>query len=287
MTRIRCISLGFLAASLLAPAAALAQNRVDQQVFLELRVIEERDQKLLVAVNTLIEQLKTANTKLDAEAAARTKGFADQETQIKTLSSSLSTLRENVSDTKVQVQKVTQELEALRKGEDMLTTFVTQALAQMPAAPPPIDPNAPPGSAPPTPPGAPTGVPASSKDYYNRAFSDYMSGQWDMAIQGFDEMLKQFPASPDAAQAQRLIGDSYYTLGKYKEAVAAYDKLIKDYKDSDQISDAYYKQGLCYEALKQPDLAIANYQLLRKDYVGTSGELQATQALKKLGVIKN
>ena len=272
------------AAWLGGPAAALAQNRVEQQVFLDLRTLQEQNQQLRLLINTLGEQIKAVTTKLDAEANARNRGFADQQTLIKNANTSLSALQENVRDNKVQVQKLNQELDAIKKGVDILTTLVTQTLAQMPTAPPPADPNAPPGPAPPAP--AAGGVPASGKDYYDRAFGDYAVGQYDMAIQGFEEMLRRFPNSPDGGQAQFLIGDAYFNLGKFKEAVAAYDRVIKNYKDSEHISDAYYKQGVCYEQLKQPDLAIINYELLRKDYPGTSGELQATQVLKRLGRIK-
>ena len=186
------------------------------------------------------------------------------------------------------MQKLTQEFEAVKKGLDILTVMVTQALAQMPSAPPAADPSAPPGSAPP--PSAPvaTGVPASCAEYYNRAFGDYAVAQYDIAIRGLQEFLKQCATAPDAAQAQRLIGESYYMMGKNLEAVAAFDQVIKKYKSdpTDAVPDSYYKQGVAYEQLKQRDQAIANYQLVRKDYPDSTAALQATQALKRLGAIK-
>ena len=286
MRRTRIVCGGFLAAWLWAPAPALAQNRVDQQVFLDLRVVQEQNQQLKQVVNTLIDQLKTVNAKLETEANARNKGFADQQTAIGNITSNLSALQENVRDNKVQVQKVTQELEAIRKGVDMLTTLVTQALSQMPAAAPPVDPNAPPGSMPPAQPPAAGGVPASSKEYYDKAYADYAAGQHEMAIQGFEELLKRFPESPDAAQAQFFVGESNFTLGKFKEAVAAYDRVITNYKDSSQVPDAYYKQGICYDQLKQRDLMIKNFQLLRDKYPDSSGAFLAAQELKRLNLAK-
>jgi tol-pal system protein YbgF len=166
--------------------------------------------------------------------------------------------------------------------------MVTQALAQMPASALATDANAPPGAAaPPAPAGG--GVPASSKEYYDRAFGDYTVGQWGMAVQGFQEYLKRFPDAPDAAQAQRYIGEAYFMQGKYSDAVAAYDQVIQKYKatdSSDAVPDAYYKQGVSFEQLKQRDRAIANYQLLRKEYPNSNAALQATQDLKRLGILK-
>jgi len=270
-----------------APSAAIAQNRADQQMLLDLRVMQEQTQQLRLSINAMVEQLKAVNARLDTEANARNKGFADQQTLINNIIGSLSALQENVRDNKVQVQKLTQELDAIKKGVDMLTTLTTQALSQMPA---PVlgSPNTPAGSAPPPSPPMPGGVPASANDYLAAAKEDYYAGRYQMAITGFEEFLKRFPTSPDAARAQFNIGESYFLQGKFKEAVDAYSQVIKNYRSSDPeaVADAYYKQGSAYENLKQRDQAIANYQLLRKDYSGTNGELQATQALRRLGIIK-
>ncbi len=73
------------------------------------------------------------------------------------------------------------------------------------------------------------------------------------------------------------------------DAVSAYDQVIKKYKtvdSSDAVPDAYYKQGVSFEQLKQRDQAIANYQLLRKEYPNSNAALQASQDLKRLGILK-
>ena len=270
-------------AVVLCPGAASGQNRVEQQMFIELRQLQEQYRQLMLAVNTAIDQLKTVTTKIDNEANARTKGFADQQVLISAASSNVSALSERVSENKVQVQKVTQELDAVKKGVDMLTVMVTQALSQLPATPPPTDPNAPPGSSPP-PSSVPAagGVPASSEDYFARAMADYAVGQWDLAIQGFQEYLKRFPDGPMNAKVQRTIGEANFFWGKYPDAVAAYEQVVQKYKGSEEIPDAIYKQGVAYEQMKQRDKAIDAYKLVRKDYPASTAALQATQDLKRL-----
>lgn len=279
MRRHLLCSAGLLAALLCVAAPAGAQNRVDQQVFLDLRAVQEQTEQLKLTLNTLLEQLKAVTTRLDAEAAGRTKGFADQQALIAGINSALSTLQENVRDNKVQVQKFTQELDAIKRGVDILTTLVSQALAQVPAAPGDPNAGAPPAST--TPAG---GVPPSSQDYFLPAMSDYGAGQHEMAIKGFEEVIKRFPTSPDAPRAQFYIGESYFFLGKYSDAAAAYDRVIRNYAGSELVSDAYYKQGVSYERLNQRDKAVANYKLLQKDFPNTTGELQASQRLKALNI---
>src|SRR5438445_174328 len=89
-----------LVASVWFPLPARAQNRQELQVLLDLRELHEENRQLLVTVNTLAEQLKTVNAKVDAEATARSKGFADQQTLISNTNSSLSALQEKVSENK-------------------------------------------------------------------------------------------------------------------------------------------------------------------------------------------
>jgi TolA-binding protein len=291
------IVLAALAPCLLAPAAATAQNRVEQQMFLDLRTLQEQNQRLMLELNTLAQQLETVSARVDSEGAARSKGFADQQALVNSANANLAALQEKVSENKVQVQKMTQELDAIRKGVDMLTVMVTQALAQMPVAPPAeSDPNAPApeegAEAAPPPPAAPpimAGVPPSSRDYYERAYSDYAVGQWEMAIQGFEEYIRVFPEAPTVANAQLLIGQSYFMMGQYAEAVAAYEDVIQKHKASDStgaVPAAYYKQGVAYEQLQQPERTVANYQLLLQEYPNSSEALLATQELKRLGVIR-
>jgi TolA-binding protein len=286
MTRTRFVIAASLAALLLVPQRASAQNRVDQQVFLDLRAMQEQTQQLKLTVNALLEQLRTVNTRLDAEAAARSKSFADQQTLINSVNSALSTLQENVRDNKVQVQKLTQELDAIKIGISNLTTMVIQALAQVPASG--TDAFAPGGAAPATPASSSGGVPPSAKDYYQPAFSDYIAGSYEMAIKGFEEVIKRFPDSPQAADAQFFIGGSYAYLRKYSEAIVAYDALVSDskFRGNEHTAEALYRQGDCYEQLNQRAKAIDRYQLVRKDFPGTTAEVLATQALKRLGVLK-
>ena len=74
----------------------------------------------------------------------------------------------------------------------------------------------------------PSGSGVSPSKAYDAAFNDYTSGQYDLAIQGFEFYIREFPTSPRAADAQLGIGNSYYALGNYKEAVTAYQKVTTD-----------------------------------------------------------
>src|SRR5690606_33821474 len=168
-------------------------------------------------------------------------------------------LREKADDTNVRLSTMAQELEVLR------TAVQTMPAAALPpaggAVVDPADQAAPPVTT--APPVASTVSPTKAWD---SAFNDYTAGQWDLAIQGFEFYLKQFPTSPRAGDAQVNIGNSYYLQGKYREAESAYQKVITNYPQSAAVPQAYLKLGQTYEALKQVDLARRAYETLLKQF---------------------
>jgi len=306
---------------LLVPSAAGAQNREHQQIVADMRMLHEQLQQLKLTVNTLIEQLTATNSRLDAQSDATRKDFADLRVLVNQLTGDMSTLRENLYDNTTRISKLTQELEAIRTGLGSVNQLLTQIVALLSA--PPVDPNAEPGEPgergamgsgrgglPPvtTPPGDPTTPPptdpvtappppqpqlqapegvTSPTTYLNSASGFYFAGQFDLAVEAFTDFLERFPDSPDAAEAQFFIGEAHYASHRYKEAQAAYAIVISRYKGSPRVPDAYYKQGLAYEQLGQKAEAIKNYELLRKTYPDSTAGGHATQALMRLGIIKD
>lgn len=299
---------------LLVPPAAGAQNREHQQIVADMRMLHEQLQQLKLTVNTIIEQLAATNSRLDAQGDATRKDFADLRVLVNQLTGDMSTLRENLYDNTTRISKLTQELEAIRTGLGSVNQLLTQIVALLSA--PPVDPNAEPGEPgaalagrgvppPVTPPTDPPGTPltdpvtqpptqlqapegvTSPTTYLNSASGFYFAGQFDLAVEAFTDFLERFPDSPDAAEAQFFIGEAHYASHRYKEAQAAYAIVISKYKGSPRVPDAYYKQGLAYEQLGQKAEAIKNYELLRKTYPDSTAGGHATQALMRLGIIKD
>jgi TolA-binding protein len=263
-----------------------AQNRVDQQVFLELRTLQSQVQRLQLAVNAVTEQLKGTDARVDAQAGTVLKGFADQKGLIDAIAAAQRALGERESESAVRVLQLNQEMKAIREGLTLQQTLLNEILTLLqPAAPPGvIDPAAPP---PTTPPGRGAAIPPSPGAYYDAAFGFYYDGQFDSAIKALEDAIKRFPEFPRAASAQLTIGDSYDALGgRNKEALDAYGLVIQNYKDPDVVPDAYLKQGLVYEKMGQKDAAIKRLQELRKLFPNSTAADLALPALKRLGVIK-
>ena len=78
----RRITLSLLAVALLvATAPAGAANREHEQMLADLRMLQEQNQRLQLALVTLAEAMKSVAAKIDDQGGATRKGFADQKLQ--------------------------------------------------------------------------------------------------------------------------------------------------------------------------------------------------------------
>src|SRR5262249_36643347 len=243
------------AASVIALGApAQAANREHLQIVADIRMLQEQTQQLQVTLVALNDSLKTLNARLDDQANAQRKAFADQKLLVDTLTGEVRIVREKIDDTNVRLSSLSQEGDSLR----------TRQPSAAPMTQPPSAGGADPGEvSQPTggtePAGvAPGGAPAASAGaapapvgmsptrLFEIAQADYAGGQWALAINGFETYLKTFPKTDKADDAQFYIGEAYSLDGKFREAIAAYDKVINDYPTGDRVPDALYKRCLAY-----------------------------------------
>jgi tol-pal system protein YbgF len=278
-----------LVVALLLASPAQAANKEHEQLMADLRMLQEQSQLLQNMLGTLAEAVKAVNTRLDQQAEADRRTFADEKLLIDTLTKDLSVVREKVDDNNVRIGSLAQEVDALRQ-------LVQQALARTPAvvavdpgaggpgAPPPDQTaGAAPAALPPPLPASGSGSGASPTKAYEQAFADYAAGLWDLAIDGFEAFIKDFPRATQADDAQFYIGRSYLQDGKYDKAVEGFDKVIRLYPASPDVPNSYYLKGVALRSLKQPDRARETWETVIKNYPDSPAASLATQALAGLG----
>ncbi len=284
MTQITRAIGAVLAVVLMGTTPAAAADKAHQQLMAEIRMLQEQQQQLQQMMGAMAETLKTVTTKIDDETGANRKAFADQKLLIDNVAEGVRVLREKADDTNVRLSTVSQELEAVRQAVSSMPTPTAAGVApgQEPAAATTGDPGAPAGAAPApaTPPGSAPLI--SPQRMYDNAYSDYMAGQYEIAIQGFNAFIASFPRSDKADDAQLNIGNALYSAGKYREAVDAFLKVTSNYPQSDSVPIAYYKLGLAYEALKQVDLARKAFEMVTQKYPTAYEAILAKQRLDAL-----
>jgi tol-pal system protein YbgF len=272
-------ALAFALAALVVAAPAAAANKEQKQLMADIRMLQEQAQQLQNLLGTLNESLKAATARIDVrideQANAARKAFADQKLSLDNLTNDLRVVREKVDDNNVRVSSLTQELDALRQAvqqpsaprttttePDTAGAGTALAAGATPAAPP-------------------VAVGTSPQRLWDMAYADYTSGQWDLAIQGFDSYIRNFPKSDMADDAQVLVGNSRLNDGKYDKAVEAYDTAIRNFPNGNAVPEAYFKKGLALQHLGQRDQAREAFEYAVKTYPDSDAGRLAKQQLGK------
>jgi tol-pal system protein YbgF len=262
----------------------LAQNREHQQMAAELRMLQEQQQQLSLALAQLVQQmaesLKAVNARIDETNKATLKASADQELSLKGMGSDLSVIRERTQDTNNRIQALSDEVQALNMTLASLPSLLSQAAPVAPVDP--LNPAPATGGPAPVVAAAPSTAGLSPQRMYDTAFADYTAGQYTLAITGFEQLLRTFPMTERADDAQFYIGEAQSQLLRWADAIAAYNRVIQNYPMGDQVAMAYYKRGIAQERFGQIDAARTSFEQAIKRYPESDGGRLAKQGLDRL-----
>jgi tol-pal system protein YbgF len=112
-----------------------------------------------------------------------------------------------------------------------------KVIQQPPVAPPPQS-GQPGGSA-----SASDVPPMPAETMYNAARQDYISGKYDLAVQGFNDYLKYYGNTSFAPNAQFYIAMIHFAQGNYEAAVKEFDMVLEKYPDNNKTADALLYKG--------------------------------------------
>ena len=272
--KLSLLGLGILMIALAMTTPADAANKEHQQLMADIRMLQEQSQVLQNLLGQLNDALKGVNTRLDQQTEVSRKAMADQKLVIDNLSNDVRVVREKLDDNNVRLGSLSQEVDALRQA-------VQQCIAR-PTAPLPESADAavtPAGTAGPS--TGPTVV-ASPTQMWDTAWADYTSGQYDLAVLGFDAYIKTFPKSDMADDAQVYICNAYLNDGKNDKAVEACDIAIRTYPKGNAIPEAYLRKGQAQLNLKDAAGARATWEALIRSFPDSAMAQMAQNRLNQL-----
>ena len=250
----------------------LAADREQQQIIADIRMLQEHSLRLELLLGTLAETLTTVLAKLDAQRDVDRRAFADQKLLVDNIAQSVRILREKIDDTNVRISSLSHELEALRFAipptPPPMTEFVIDPVTgeRFERVGPPA-------------PTVPVGPGVSPQRMYDTAWADYTTGQWALAIQGFEAYMETFPRSELADNAQFYIGQTYFADGRFEDAVVAFDRVLANYPEGDAVPEASYKLGETLNRLGEADRAKAAFAFVVENYPGSTMAILAQQSL--------
>jgi tol-pal system protein YbgF len=111
--------------------------------------------------------------------------------------------------------------------------------------------------------GAPIPAP---RELYSQAYADFARGNYDLAIQGFNEYMTHYPETDFTDNAQYWIGESLYGKKQYAEAIEAWNRLFRDFSSSDKVPDGRVKKGMALERLGRRSQALVEYRYVVDRY---------------------
>ncbi len=123
----------------------------------------------------------------------------------------------------------------------------------------------------------------ASEDMYRGAYMDVTRGNFELAAQGFQAYISQFPNGPRAVESHYYLGECNYANERYLEAAAEFQRVVNDYPTARLVPAAYLKMGRAYLQLEERGLAEKAFRTLIEKYPTTEEASQARNALDQLG----
>ena len=114
---------------------------------------------------------------------------------------------------------------------------------------------------------------------YDAARGDFARGNYALARDGFDELLRRFPASSLADNAAYWLAESFYAEAQYLQALERYEEILIAYPEGDVRPAALLKTGYCRLELGFPEEAARSFERLRLLFPDSNEAAIATHKL--------
>ncbi len=202
------------------------------------------------------------------ESAAQLDGKANQKSVLE-LATQNEQLRQEVAKLRGQIEVLTNELaNAQQRQKDFYVDLDTR-LRKMEPQQVTID-------------GKEVSIDQSEQKSYDAALASFKGGDYKAASVAFADFLRRYPRSGYAANAQYLLGNSYYAQRDYRNAIAAQQAVVKNFPDSAKTPDALLNIATCYLELKDRPAAKKTLEALIAQYPEAAAAQTARERLAGL-----
>jgi tol-pal system protein YbgF len=226
-----------------------------QQAFDErmgvMKNLVEHDTDAVNKVSAALANLQATLEKQQADSGGRT----DQ------VSGQIQALNDTMDELKVRLTKLSKQLEDMQAAQQNLASQQAQSPAQTPPpqAPPP-------------------------EVLYNNAIRDYNGAKNDIAAQEFSDYIKAYPNTELAGNSYFYLAEIQFRQGNYQQAVQNYDEVLQNFPGGNKAAAAQLKKGFALIELGQKNAGIQELRHVVQRYPRTNEAMQARERLQKLGV---
>ncbi len=123
---------------------------------------------------------------------------------------------------------------------------------------------------------------ADEQEFYEAAFDQLMSGDYEAAIGQLERFMERYPDGVYAANALYWLAEAKYASGDYEAALLDFETVRKRFPDSDKAADALLKIGYSHFELDNSEDARAALEQVLEDHPGTALSRLAQDRLRRL-----
>ncbi len=237
-------------------------QQLQEQMTAMQRAFDER----MGVMKNLVEQDTDAVNKVAAALTALQTTLQKQQTDAGThtdqISGQIQALNDTMDELKVRLAKVTKQLEDMQAAQQSLAaqqaTQQAQQAAQAAAPPPDV--------------------------LYNNALRDYNGDKNDLALQEFQDYIKFYPNTDLAGNCYFYLGEIQFKQGNFQPAVQSYDQVLQNFPSGNKAASAQLKKGFALLELGKQDDGVSELRHLIQRYPHSPEALQARDRLRKAGV---
>jgi TolA-binding protein len=249
----------------------------------QVKQLQRAQDEKMAALQSMLQQSVDAsghvNTGLAAVQKELDSKLSDQQTKLvaplATLGAKIDQMADDFRSASVNIADLVRKMDKLNARVDDISSAVRTLMAP-PQAPPP----AAGGGTSPQIPGAPA---MSSEAAWQNAIRDLNTGKQELAMAEFMDIVKNYPGTDTAANAQYNIGYMYFTAQQYEDAVKAFDVLLT-FNENSKTQDGLYFKGVALLKADHKTLAAETLKEFLRKYPQSDHADQAKKDLRLLGV---
>ncbi len=117
---------------------------------------------------------------------------------------------------------------------------------------------------------------------YKDIFKLMEQKDYDNALKGFREFIKNYPKHKYADNSQYWIGEVFYARHDWEKAILEFDDVIKKYPKGDKVPDAFLKQALSFYNMDAKKESTILFKKIIKDFPKSDEAKVAQKKLKEL-----
>jgi tol-pal system protein YbgF len=262
-------------ARLLAPMPTEAANKDTELILAELRQLQAQVSQLQRAQSEIERLVNLLASRSEGDSVRQI--LVNTQTTLEDVKENISVLSSRLDETNARIGNLRHEVTSLRQRQQPLMLSADGATPAEGAETTQASGGESTSESPVVAAAAP-----SPSDLYNQAYADYNQARYPLAISGFEEVIRSYPTSELADNAQYWIGECYLARRQFRDALQAFETVLRKYPDSNKLAEASFKKAQAFEGLGRRDDAIMQLEYVIEQYPRTQVEASARLLLKRL-----